>query len=227
MRKSACVFLALLLSSLFSLYLVGTDTGLHLGLYKKQQASLAAGLTPDGVERAARALTKCLASGDAEHLMYLDHVYGRLQPVFNGKEIAHMEDVARLFALLKRVMVLLGCAIVLLVLWSRASPSPWPPALVRGAALFLVLAALLALGISLDFAGAFLLFHRLLFANELWLMDPAADLMIRLMPQPFFEALAGRFALLCAPWPLLTLTTGLLLQKRLRKKSTIHRKKDP
>ncbi|MDI9504701.1 MAG: DUF1461 domain-containing protein [Clostridiales bacterium] len=227
MRKSACVFLALFLLSLSSLYRVGADTGLHLRLYKRQQASLATGLRPEGVERAARALTKCLTSGDTGHLTYRDHVYDRLQPVFNEKEIAHMGDVAHLFALLKRVVILLGCSFLLLFLWSRASPSPWPPALVRGAALFLGLSALLILGISWDFAGAFLLFHRLLFANELWLMDPTADLIIRLMPQPFFEALAGRFALLSALWPLLALTTGLLLQKRRPKKRPMYRKKDP
>ncbi len=172
MRKSACVFLALLLLSLSSLYRVGTDTGLHLRLYKRQQASLATGLRPEGVERAARALTKCLTSGDTGHLTYRDHVHGRLQPVFNEKEIAHMGDVAHLFALLKRVVILLGCSFLLLFLWSRASPSPWPPALVRGAALFLGLSAPSSSWDILGLCRGLSPLPSPLFANKLWLMDP-------------------------------------------------------
>lgn len=44
----------------------------------------------------------------------------------------------------------------------------------------------------LDFNSLFVLMHRLLFTNDLWLMDPQTDLIISLMPQAFFTAMAGK-----------------------------------
>ena len=37
------------------------------------------------------------------------------------------------------------------------------------------------------FAGLFVQMHETLFANDLWLMDPATDILIRMMPQQLFE----------------------------------------
>ena len=48
------------------------------------------------------------------------------------------------------------------------------------------LAAALCIWALLDFEGLFLLFHRVAFTNDLWLMDPGTDLMIALMPESFF-----------------------------------------
>ena len=56
-------------------------------------------------------------------------------------------------------------------------------------------AALLLWGI-IDFDGLFILFHRLSFANDLWLMDPSRDLIIRLMPIGFFLNYAAGIGLL-------------------------------
>ena len=52
-------------------------------------------------------------------------------------------------------------------------------------ALLLVLAALLVWGM-VDFDSLFILFHHLAFTNDLWLLNPATDLLIRLMPVAFF-----------------------------------------
>ena len=54
------------------------------------------------------------------------------------------------------------------------------------------LAALWALA---DFNGAFTAFHHMLFTNDLWLLDPATDRMIRMFPEPFFIDIAARIGL--------------------------------
>ena len=42
------------------------------------------------------------------------------------------------------------------------------------------------------FEGLFVQMHEVLFANDLWLMNPETDIIIRMMPQPLFEqALLG------------------------------------
>ena len=40
----------------------------------------------------------------------------------------------------------------------------------------------------INFEGLFIQFHRLLFTNELWLLDPSKDLLLQLMPQRFFTS---------------------------------------
>lgn len=37
------------------------------------------------------------------------------------------------------------------------------------------------------FEALFVQMHEAIFTNDLWLMDPAADILIRMMPQPLFE----------------------------------------
>lgn len=94
----------------------------------------------------------------------------------------------------------------------------WGKALVGGAALFLGLAGLLALICALDFNRAFIAFHHLFFTNDLWLLDPATDLMIRLLPETFFAQVAGRAALLALLGPAGALVLGVLLNRIGRKR---------
>ena len=61
----------------------------------------------------------------------------------------------------------------------------------RGAGAFLLLiAAAAAVWAAIDFVSLFTLFHQLLFTNDLWLLNPQTDLLLMLMPEPFFIAYA-------------------------------------
>ena len=59
-------------------------------------------------------------------------------------------------------------------------------------------AAGLLLWAAVSFDGLFLTFHRVAFRNDLWLLDPRTDLLIRLMPSALFMDLGlkglGAFA---------------------------------
>jgi uncharacterized membrane protein len=72
----------------------------------------------------------------------------------------------------------------------------------------------------LDFDGSFTVLHRLAFRNELWLLNPQQDLLIQLMPQPFFEeyALLGLKSTGLALAGLLALLLGENLINRWRKR---------
>ena len=60
-----------------------------------------------------------------------------------------------------------------------------------GAAILVLLAGGLLLMVrSGGFAAAFVRLHEGLFTNDLWLMDPATDVLIRMIPQLFFERAA-------------------------------------
>ena len=133
---------------------------------------------------------------------------------FNAREQAHMADVRGLIALARGVAFAALCAGLALLGWGlffagKASlPGPETingkpagrEAFRRGIRLGLAGLALLASGLAvwaiLNFEGFFVTFHRLAFTNDLWLMDPRTDLIIRLMPTSFFIALGRRGALL-------------------------------
>ena len=83
----------------------------------------------------------------------------------------------------------------------------------------LLLLAALAAYIALDFESAFILMHRLLFTNDLWLLDPRTDLLICLMPEPMFTFLAGRLALTVIPAWLLIPALVILGRKLLGSRS--------
>ena len=51
---------------------------------------------------------------------------------------------------------------------------------------FLILLAMLAGLIAIDFDRAFVIFHLLFFDNDYWILDPSVDLLINMVPQVFF-----------------------------------------
>ena len=64
---------------------------------------------------------------------------------------------------------------------------------VDSAGLLVALLALLALALlrallAAGFAPLFVHMHELLFTNDFWLLNPERDILIRMMPQPLFEA---------------------------------------
>lgn len=119
---------------------------------------------------------------------------------FNERELSHMEDVRRLFkaGFALRRGLLVGSIVLLLsacMLRARAAGS-----LLLSAGLFVLLGAGAALFIKLQgFSRVFLLFHQLVFDNDLWLLDPATDAMIRMLPEVFFSRMAvwGAKSALC------------------------------
>ncbi|NLD59848.1 MAG: TIGR01906 family membrane protein [Clostridiales bacterium] len=112
---------------------------------------------------------------------------------FNDTEKLHMADVFHLFGLLRAVRnILLGAAAALLLAGLLLARG-------RGAlfgslvGLLLLALPLIALGIwaAIDFTSAFDAFHRALFSNDLWQLNPGTDLLIRMLPERFFSDFAA------------------------------------
>ena len=54
----------------------------------------------------------------------------------------------------------------------------------------------------MDFDSAFNFFHEMLFTNDLWLLDPRTDLLIRICPQSMFMNMGLRIGLMSLAWVL-------------------------
>ena len=94
-----------------------------------------------------------------------------------------------------------------------------PSSLSIGTGLFFLLSAGIAGIISTDFSKYFVVFHQIFFDNDLWILNPATDLLINIVPEPFFMDTAIRIGLLFAAMTVLFLAANLLLWKQNRKKN--------
>ncbi|MEY8355215.1 TIGR01906 family membrane protein [Lachnospiraceae bacterium 54-53] len=110
---------------------------------------------------------------------------------FNAREIAHMEDVRGLF--LGAISIRRGCILVMILclmalrLLKTDFKRTFPRAICAGTGLFFALSAAAAAVISTDFTRYFILFHHIFFQNDLWILDPATDMLINIVPEGFFR----------------------------------------
>ena len=72
-----------------------------------------------------------------------------------------------------------------------------------------------------DFNSLFVLFHRIAFTNDLWLLNPQTDLLIRLMPIEFFISYAAIIGCCWLTGMTVALTVSIFAQ-RFRKKGVPH-----
>lgn len=210
-----------LILGIFALTLFGAlsaflNTATDGALYSEIQ--IAENVRPGVDGETMRALDALLAeylAGDADALDKTE--------MFNADEKSHMEDVYALFALARNVRsgaFALGVLILAAVFYRRALYTRMQLRLgiIGGVALFCLPLAALAVWAALNFDAAFTAMHRALFSNQLWLMDPSTDLMIRMLPERFFISMGRTLAVRSASAALaapLVIFLGTLDWKRL------------
>lgn len=153
----------------------------------------------------------------------------------NGKERQHMRDVHGLVRGAQAVSqgaTTLAAALAVVIAWTGARGRRRTTLLgILGglaalAAAGLVLAALVRMQ---GFDAMFYRFHELCFDNTLWLMDPAEDLLIRMMPGLLFERAArqavalaaGRFAVTAVLLAGVAFTLGGMIRRQLAKAEVV------
>lgn len=151
--------------------------------------------------------------GDREDLEEIvTEVNGETRDFFTEREKTHMADCKVLFdggfAIRKGAAVVFAALTLLLVFKKKFSLRRF----LKYAALFSVIiaaaAGILAVAASIDFNGCFIVFHELFFNNDLWILDPAEDLIINILVEPFFADMALKIALYCAAVLAVIVITG-------------------
>jgi integral membrane protein (TIGR01906 family) len=113
---------------------------------------------------------------------------GDTTPLFNARETAHMMDVrdlvqAMFVVQIASVVLVLTLGVLMIAIWPTRVIAA---ALVYGAGLtgiLLLVTGALAVG---GFDSAWSQFHSVLFANDLWQLDPDTDHLIQMFPQEFW-----------------------------------------
>lgn len=138
--------------------------------------------------------------GDRDHLHVFTTMGGEEREFFNEREIAHMEDVRGLFlgGLALRAICLAAaaaCFLMLFFLHRKELIKILPKMLCIGTGIFFAAALLIAGIISTDFSKYFVVFHKIFFSNDLWILDPSTDMLINIVPEPFFMDTALRIGI--------------------------------
>lgn len=122
------------------------------------------------------------------------------QEMFNEKEAKHMVDVKHLYQVAMLVRNLSLCIVVaglcyMQVIKKKQQLSFFAWRYQKTAMGFTIVVTFLMIAILTDFNLFWTMFHKLVFTNDLWLLDPRVDQMINLFPEPFFFAMVTNIAL--------------------------------
>lgn len=193
-----------------------TNESLYLQGFQRFSQTAHLGVSYQRYGEYAHALSQYL-DGKADAVQVKNPDTGEMESAFSVKENLHLSDVKGIVTGLK-IMRYAGGGLVIAVLaalwflWGRNRRSQLLSQAVRGfamASLALLLAALTLLiwGLA-DFTGLFWAFHQIVFSNDLWLLNPQTDLLVALMPEPFFSWYAGE--MLKSLWPVLAMMLLIL-----------------
>lgn len=121
-------------------------------------------------------------------------VEGKNVPMFNQKEIDHMVDVKDLFTGLNSLQMAAYVIFIILIvaLTIKNRMSSLTNSIYRALGVYLFIIGGIALYAFIDFSGFWVIFHKVLFSNDLWLLNPNTDRMINMFPEVFFNRLVIR-----------------------------------
>ena len=178
------------------------DRGYYRATYSRLDTAADIGISHEDLERATDVLLDYLAGRRADLDVEVTRLAdGETFDLFNAREREHMVDVQQLYLAALRVRavalaLVLACLLVVVALGRRGELAFWLRQLHRG---MLVAIALLALAIAalavwaiVDFPRFWTQFHLIFFNNDLWILNPATDMLIRMVPEPFFYGLVLR-----------------------------------
>lgn len=191
MHKLLSILLALSLAIgvlAASVYLLGTGSMTMRIVMERYAPPEDTGLPAAEYAPVVDMITRYLKGGsDAfQHVFTVD---GAEYAAFNAKEQHHMADVQDLFRLC-RFVAWLGWGIVIFGSLSARRKLAWRT-IRRTLIAILAAVTIVIIAACIDFDSLFVLFHKVAFTNDLWLLDPRTDLLIRLMPIEFFVSYAA------------------------------------
>ena len=113
---------------------------------------------------------------------------------FNSKEKEHLEDVRGLY-IISWVLIIISL-IVLVISYFILRKKEFLDSLRKGGIVTLVFIVVLGLLVLFDFNSVFTKFHEIFFSNNLWLLNPETDNLIKLLPINVFVDIMKRILLL-------------------------------
>lgn len=202
-----------------------SDYGYFEKEYEKYQVQDNLSMEMDDIMTVTRHMMDYLR-GREDSMQISVRINGQTRNFFNDQDLFHMAEVKNLFLGMYRLRT--GAVLVLLVslavlFAARAERKTLFLCFQAGLGLFLVLAATLGILVAVNFSQAFVVFHHIFFDNDLWLFDPATDLMINMLPEGLFLDFTVRiltlFVLFLAAFEILLLAAFRICRKKKTRKA--------
>jgi len=145
----------------------------------------------------------------------LVNVKGETVEMFNQRETDHMVDVKDLYrgVMLFRTLSFVGFLIIAVISLRHASRFQLSQTIYKSLWVFFFVIGSIALYAVIDFSGFWIVFHKVLFSNDLWLLNPKTDRMINMFPEVFFNRLVLRVLIGFASVFIVRLMIGKVLEK--------------
>lgn len=206
------VFLPLLIIGT-SLRALVTDRDLILKGFRDNQVAQTTGLDDPQLQRVADAFVAYFQAPPGQLQMQVV-AFGQSRPLFNDREVTHMEDVQAVVQLFLRLQLIAAAVVVVRVLSAltiERSTLAIGRDMLISTALMVLLVVLVGVLSLVDFEALWTRFHQIAFRNDLWLLDPRTDYLIMLFPEPFWFTATLRMAALVGLQTLGLIVVGLLL----------------
>lgn len=159
--------------------------------FDKYNSAHDTGIEPSDLLRVSRDF-KAYFKNDLERLQTVVRVHGQERPLYNEREVLHMVDVKSIvqnvvrLQLITLVLFLLVAGVALMRMGGRAGLAFLTSALLWGSLSTIGVLVAAGLGSLVGFDALFVRFHELLFTNDLWLLDPNTDYLLKMFPEGFF-----------------------------------------
>lgn len=193
--QGIALFLAIVAVAIFlvtsSLRLVINSDWLYSYGFDKYEIPGSTGIARSDLMRVAREIRAYFNNGE-KFLDVQAVINGVERPLYNQREVLHMRDVKGLVQgvyLWQWASLGYLAAFTLggLILQRRGWVVPVLRSLLVGSSVTIGGLLLLGLLMLANFSQVFLQFHLLSFSNDLWMLDPRTDYLIRMFPQGFFQ----------------------------------------
>jgi integral membrane protein (TIGR01906 family) len=192
---------------------VFSDRGFILQGFRDNQVGLTTGLDDPQLQRIADAFITYFQAPPGQLQMQVT-AFGQSRPLFNEREVAHMQDVQALVQLFFRMQIVAAAVVVLRLVFTVALDRGGVPIgreMLISVGLMLVAIAVVGAFAVINFDAFWTLFHQIAFRNGDWQFDPERDYLIMLFPEPFWFTGTIRFVSLIAAQTILVAIVGLAL----------------
>ncbi len=194
MKKSLVVIMHIaFMVSLFllSIRVLGLEPYFFEWFYSQNDtASLLGMSTPDLMRATKQLLAYMLDQADSIQSVVI--VNNQSTNMFNQKEIDHMVDVLVLIRMM-RITMFFSITITTILIFTQRTSHSFINLLKQTYGLALGILSGFIGGLTvfaiIDFRSFWIVFHQVLFSNDLWLLDPRTDRLVNMVPLNFFMTL--------------------------------------
>ncbi len=218
-----------ILAILFSLgFLIGTfltvidyacfDRNFYTTFYQENATYQSMGISEDDLDKMTDVLLTYIQDKRDDLSVLISYKNQRVEG-FNDREISHMVDVKELYLSAMNVrntaFIIAFLALILLIFGIGKKAGAYLfKAFVQVLVAFLAIIGALGLYAVMDFNSFWTNFHHVFFTNDLWLLNPATDRLIMMVPGNFFYALVSKIILITIMFWILSLVLLYVWQKR-------------